>query len=83
MEPYNYIFNKSTSFLDGDFVQHNQVLLQNVLKNLHEIDPIYMDLLNYTQDIVTKKGKETNSVLHMAYVDGNYRSIEILLKYLT
>ncbi len=22
-EPYNYIFNKSTSFLDGEFVKHD------------------------------------------------------------
>jgi len=30
---YNYVFNKSTSFLDGNFVQYKHAELQYVLDN--------------------------------------------------
>jgi len=30
-EPYNYIFNRSTSFLDGNFVKTGYSELENVL----------------------------------------------------
>jgi len=32
-EPYNYLFNKSTSFLDGNFVSTNHEELERVLEN--------------------------------------------------
>lgn len=48
LEPYNYIFNKSTSFLDGKFLSENQVELKNVLSNMHRLSPDYLELLNYT-----------------------------------
>ena len=33
IEPYNYIFNRSTSFLDGEFVKKNYKLLKRILKH--------------------------------------------------
>jgi hypothetical protein len=37
--PYNYIFNRSSSFLDSSFVADNYVLLEDVLKNCMKFDP--------------------------------------------
>jgi len=46
---YNYIFNKSTSFLDGNFVQFKHNELQYVLDQFEKIDPHMLDLINYVQ----------------------------------
>ena len=35
-EPYNYVFNRSTSFLDGWFVQHDHLHLNHVLSELEK-----------------------------------------------
>ena len=86
VEPYNYIFNKSTSFLDGEFTSNNQVELQKVLENMYKLSPDYLELLNYTQDVIDTKNPEKtviNSVLHQAHRDSNFRCIETLLHYLT
>jgi hypothetical protein len=45
--PYNYIFNKSTSFLDGDFVYTDHEQLKHVLKNLNANDPDLLELIVY------------------------------------
>lgn len=47
VEPYNYIFNRSTSFLDGDFVKKNYKQLKRVLKHYKQIDIDLLDLLTY------------------------------------
>lgn len=49
--PYNYVFNKSTSFLDGKTIFINKQL-SYVLENFERINPIMLELLHYTQDIV-------------------------------
>jgi len=46
-EPYNYLFNKSNSFLDGNFVQTNHPELERVLENFAKIDPQLFELLVY------------------------------------
>ena len=46
-EPYNYLYNKSTSFLDGHMVQNNHVELEHVLANFSLIDPDLFELLVY------------------------------------
>jgi hypothetical protein len=38
LEPYNYIFNRSTSFLDGDIIAKDWNQLEEVLKNFYKID---------------------------------------------
>lgn len=48
---YDYIFNKSTSFLDGIFVRFNHIELDFVIKNLEKIDVDYLEILNYIQDV--------------------------------
>lgn len=45
--PYNYIFNKSTSFLDDDFVYTDHKQLEHVLKNFNAIDPDLLELIVY------------------------------------
>ena len=42
VEPYNYLFNKSTSFLDGDFVHKDYVQLSHVLKSFKNLDATYL-----------------------------------------
>lgn len=44
-EPYNYIFNNSTCFLDDEFVENDHSQLQNVLSNFLRIDIDMLDLL--------------------------------------
>lgn len=51
LTPYNYLFNKSNSFLDGNFVQINYVELEYVLQNFERIDPSLLELLNYSQTL--------------------------------
>lgn len=49
LEPYNYVLNKSTCFLDGTFVKNNYEELQHVVRNLEKTDVTLLELLNYTQ----------------------------------
>ena len=49
IEPYNYIFNKSSSFLDSQFVTDNHLILEDVLSNCMKIDPEIIDALCYVQ----------------------------------
>jgi hypothetical protein len=51
VEPYNYIFNKSTAFLDGNFVKVDYPQLHTVLQTFEERDPDLLELLHYTQEI--------------------------------
>ena len=47
IEPYNYIFNRSSSFLDSKFVTDNHIILENVLSNCMRIEPDIIDALSY------------------------------------
>ena len=47
IEPYNYIFNRSTSFLDSKFVMNNHLTLEKVLSNCMRIEPDIIDALSY------------------------------------
>ena len=38
IEPYNYVFYKSTSFLAGKFVYEDHLRLEYVLKNMGNLD---------------------------------------------
>ena len=62
-EPYNYIFNKSTSFIDGDFVTNDHHQLNHVLKGLNNIDPFLLELLNYTKHVMVRKKKPESFML--------------------
>lgn len=53
-EPYNYVFNKSTSLLDGQFVEEDHIQLENVLRNFNELNPIMLELLHYTQALISQ-----------------------------
>ena len=37
-EPFNYIYNKSTSFLDGNYVRNDHLKLKFILENFNSID---------------------------------------------
>ena len=41
--PYNYIFNRSTAFLDSEFVADNHLILEEVLRNCWNTDPDVID----------------------------------------
>ena len=47
-EPYNYLLNKSTSFLDGSFVRIDAGQLENVLQNFLHLDKGMLEILHYT-----------------------------------
>ena len=49
-------FNKSTCFLDGKII-HDFNELNYVLENFEKIDPIMLELLHYTQDVVSFKDR--------------------------
>jgi len=46
--PYNYIFYKSTAFIDGDFIFADHVLLEEVLHYFEELNPGLLQSLHYT-----------------------------------
>ena len=47
LEPYNYIQNKTSSFLSGALVKNNHQELKLVLQNFERIDPEYLEILHY------------------------------------
>ena len=77
-EPYNYIYNKKTSFLDSEFVKYDYVELQRVLEHFHKLDIHLLESLVYTNDKADK-----NSPLMIALEEGNNRNVEIILKYMS
>ena len=50
-EPYTYLFNKSTTFLDGDFVRNDHTKLEHTLQHLNKINPEFIFQLNYSQQL--------------------------------
>lgn len=46
-EPYNYVFNRSTSFIDGDFVYKDYQQLKYVLESLKELDSLNLEIIHY------------------------------------
>lgn len=61
VEPYNYVRNKSTSFLDGSFVKNNYRELKSVLKNMKKLNPNYIDLITYPQNAKNSLSDEAGS----------------------
>ena len=43
--PFNYLINKQTAFLDGAFVRSDVEMLEEVLQNLVEKNPLYLSQL--------------------------------------
>ena len=58
IEPYNYIFNKKTIFLDSDIVTEDPEALQHVMENLKNLDIQYLDLLAYAISYETEFTEE-------------------------
>ena len=92
IEPYNYIFNRSTSFLDSKFVTNNHLTLEKVLKNCMKIEPDIIDALSYCQQYVNKNAKGDQkkfypnfSILPLtkAVKSDNNRCVSILLEYMS
>lgn len=87
IEPYNYVRNKSTSFLDGSFVKNNYRELKSVLKNMKKLNPNYIDLITYPQNAKNSLSDESgskfksqiNTVLKMAIDEDNTRNIDLIL----
>ena len=72
LEAYNYMYNKSTSFIDGTFVTNDHNQLNYVLEELEKIDPNHLEILNYTQTHHDEYGAVSlNSALHKAVLNGN------------
>ena len=95
LEPYNYLRNRSTSFLDGQFVQKNYKELKTILKNFKRIDRRLLDILTYPQFVRTEDKKnsekfivelnkdkfnvEIKSALKIALDSGDNRIVDIIL----
>ena len=63
LEPYNYLRNRSTSFLDGQFVQKNYKELKTILKNFKRIDRRLLDILTYPQFVRTEDKKNSEKFI--------------------
>ena len=50
-EPYNYLFNRRTAFMDGNFVRNDHNLLSNILTRMYDVDPGYIEQLNYLENV--------------------------------
>ena len=55
MEPYNYIYNKRSSFLESTFVFDDYITLGYVLENCLKINPKLLDMLAYGARYINKK----------------------------
>lgn len=60
-EAYNYILNRSTSFLDGSFVKSDPAQLQKVLSNFAQLDKQLLELLHYSQTVRPAEDKDTTT----------------------
>lgn len=65
-ESYNYVFNKSSSFLDGDFVAKNHVELKEVLDNFRKVNPSLLVILRYFRPLQYRNEKETTETSRIA-----------------
>ena len=79
IEPYNYLFNKSTTFMDGEFVATDPNEILAVLSKFEEIDIDLLEVLHYTTNL---ENGDQQSALHKAIRYGNNRSIEIILGFM-
>ena len=88
------MFNKSTSFIDGDFVYGDYKQLLRVLECFHELNPTYLEILHYRQSIwipiyeeeqennIIEHVENNNTALHVAVRQGNTKSADIILEYM-
>ena len=63
IEPYNYVINNTTCFLEGDLSRKNYLQLQYVLKNFEREDLEYLELLHYTKHQVVENSRGGTSSL--------------------
>jgi len=61
--PYNYIYNKRSSFLDSEFVFDDHATLKYVLENCYKINPKLLDALAYGSPY-TRNTKELDLIDH-------------------
>ena len=54
IQPYNYLFNKRTSFTDSKFITEDSDELVDVLEELDKIGNFALGILNYTRPIDRK-----------------------------
>ena len=64
-EPYTYLFNRSTAFIDGLFVRDDEDQLSYVLRNLKRLDQKYLGLLVYYK--VLDSGEQDRKELKKAW----------------
>ena len=87
-EPYNYLFNKSTVFIDSEFVFKDHRRLENVLQKFEQKDTELLGILSYCKELYEDKHSEKEvgtkiSALHRSVDNGNKFSVDIILKYLS
>lgn len=58
IEPYNYIFNKRTSFTDSNFITEDSDELKDVLDEFEKYGPDHLNLINYTRPRIIEKKEE-------------------------
>jgi hypothetical protein len=54
---FNYIFNRSTPFLDKEYFGDNHEFLENVCRSMLNIDKEYLVQLHYTRKLKKNKKK--------------------------
>jgi len=88
LEPYNYVLNEGSCFTDSKFVYEDHSYLEFVLRKLAEINLDYIQQIQFTynresNDSEGEKKVVIISPLHLALAEGNNRSVDILLKFMT
>ena len=71
--PYNYIFNNSTAFIDSEFAANNPNELEDVLKQIEELDLKYLQQLNFVRvdrddEEKPKFGKEHRHIISLLHI---------------
>lgn len=98
VDPYNYIFNKSSSFMDGNLCTQDHIRLRMVLDNFSRYDKNHLEILDYMtltpkpvtpEDRIEKELDDEideleipNSALHIAVSRNNTPIVDVLLTYM-
>lgn len=85
-DQYNYLINKRVALSNKSLINNPQQL-EYVLQQFEEIDPIFLDQLQYFYTVSKEKEGKTIekkiTVLHIALGLDNSKSINMILKYLS
>ena len=79
--PYNYLFNKSTAFIDSSFVRFNHEMLEKVLINLSKEGLEYLSQLHYFRQktIHVIPTQEKFNIRNTLHIDREHNTKQVII----